>query len=245
MNNKQVAVVTGAGSGIGRATAIRLVADGYFVALCDQQNDKLNETMALLPVDACSSFSGDLTDLGDVASVAGAIVDQYATIDALVHCAGGSVRSQGEGLEAFETEFIASLRKNVLVAALLTEALKANITDERGRIVAISSIAAFRGSGLTYGAAKSALHGWAIGLATELGSRKITVNVIAPGYTEGTAFYGDRMTPERRQGLIDETLLKSAGQPTDVAALIGFLVSADAKHITAQVHHINGGALPR
>jgi 3-oxoacyl-[acyl-carrier protein] reductase len=108
--------------------------------------------------------------------------------------------------------------------------------------VHLGSIAGARGAG-SYGAAKAALATWNQDIAAELGSRGITSNVVAPGFTAETEFFQGRLSGERRQRLLEATMTKREGEPDDIAAAIHFLASPAARHITAQVLHVNGGAL--
>src|SRR5690606_31530134 len=103
-------------------------------------------------------------------------------------------------------------RLNVLTAVLLTEALRDRLAEPGGRVLFLSSIAAFRGSGrVAYAAAKASLHPYAHRLARELGPHGITVNVVAPGYIEDTGFFGDGIDEERRAALAAETSNKRVG----------------------------------
>lgn len=197
-----------------------------------------------MPGTGHSTHPGDLSDVAVVDSVAADIVRHHETVDAVVHCAGGLIGRDGAALASLEEQLVDTFRSNVLTAALLTEALGPYLGDQRGRIVVISSIAALRGGGGAYSAAKAALHGWAFDAARELGRRGITVNVVAPGYTTGTEFFGGGMSEERHRRLVEETMLGRAGEPEDVAATVEFLVSPEAKHLTAQVIQVNGGAHP-
>ena len=87
------------------------------------------------------------------------------------------------------------------------------------------------------------MHAWAYAAAQDLGGRRITVNVVAPGYVADTELFGEAMTEARHAQLVAQTLVGRAGRPGDVAALCAYLVSADAGYLTAQVIQINGGAL--
>lgn len=238
-------MVSGAGSGIGRAVAVRLAGQGYRLVLLGRRADALEATIAIAGGGDHLAVPGDLTDPGTVATVATRIRDRVGEVDALVHCAGGGVARVDRGLPALRDHLLATFDVNVSSVAMLTEALEPALRDGRGRVVAMSSIAAFRGGGAAYATTKAALHGWAFDAARRLGPRGITVNVVAPGYVTGTEFFGDSMSPERHARLVDETLVGRAGEPDDVAALVEYLASAAARHVTAQVLQVNGGALPR
>jgi 3-oxoacyl-[acyl-carrier protein] reductase len=80
-------------------------------------------------------------------------------------------------------------------------------------------------------------------LARGLGPRGVTANVVAPGYTEDTEFFGDSMNAERRDRLLSETFTGRAGRPEDIAGLVAFLLSPAGRHLSGQVLHVNGGAL--
>jgi 3-oxoacyl-[acyl-carrier protein] reductase len=110
-------------------------------------------------------------------------------------------------------------------------------------VVNLSSIAALRGGGDSYSGAKAAVIGWTLSLAGELGAEGITVNVVVPGYVQGTEFFGDAMTPERHRNLVASTLLGRPGRPEDVAGMVGYLASEQAAYVTGQVLQVNGGAL--
>lgn len=223
---------------------MRLAARGYELALCGRRAERLDETLQALPEAGHSTHPGDLSDPAVAERVAAEVVSSHETLDAVIHCAGGLIDRSEDSLASLEEELVGAFRSNVLTAALLTEALGPHLRDQRGRVVVVSSIAALRGGGGAYSVAKAALHGWAFDAARMLGRRGITVNVVAPGYTTGTEFFRQGVSEERHRRLVGETMLGRAGQPEDVAATIEFLVSAEARHLTAQVIQVNGGALP-
>jgi 3-oxoacyl-[acyl-carrier protein] reductase len=239
----RTAVVTGGGTGIGRAVARRLAADGMAVVITGRRKQVLEETAQELGVRAVAF------DASDVAAIEAALPDLPGQVDVLVNNAGGNVArhrpAPADGdLEGLRDLWAAQLESNLISAVLVTSALRPRLA-RGGRVISIGSIAGARGSGGggAYGAAKAALHTWTGDLAFELGGRGITVNAVAPGYIEDTEFFGDGGAPaERRAWLIGQTANGRAGRPEDVADTVAFLASAGAGNITAQVIHVNGGA---
>jgi 3-oxoacyl-[acyl-carrier protein] reductase len=244
-------VVSGGGTGIGRAVAGRFARDGDTVFVIGRRADVLAGTAEKLNEGhegAVTPLTADLADPADAERVAATLRERHGRVDVLVNTAGGNVgRNPPDppltGLAATLRSWEGNFRSNVLTAVLLTEALR-DLYAADARIVLISSIAAFRGSGNgSYGAAKAALHPYAIDLATDLGASGGTVNVVAAGYIEETEFFGDQMTDQRRATLIGQTLVGRAGTVTDVAETIHWLASPQARHVTAQIVQVNGGAL--
>src|SRR5262249_28168084 len=150
-------------------------------------------------------------DLTDASAVEG--LELPATVDVLVNNAGGVYRGDGDVATALQ----ADIGTNVLTAQLLTAAVAPRLRRPGGRRVNVSSSAALRAGGDSYGAAKAAVIAWSYSLAAELGPVGITVNVVAPGFVADTEFFGETMTEERRRRLVDATLLGRPGAPDDVA----------------------------
>lgn len=232
-------VVTGGGTGIGRAVAERFVADGDQVVITGRRVGVLAAAAAEIGARAVAC------DGGDPAGVGRALGELPERVDVLVNNAGGntdfSQPAPGNDLAQLAANWWANLQANVLTAVLMTTALAPRISRE-GAVVHLGSIAADKGAG-SYGAAKAALATWNLDVAAELGVRGITSNVVAPGFTADTEFFGDRLTDDRRQTLLAATLTGREGRPEDIAAAIYFLASPAARHITGQVLHVNGGAL--
>jgi 3-oxoacyl-[acyl-carrier protein] reductase len=111
-----------------------------------------------------------------------------------------------------------------------------------GAVINFSSIAAHRPGAGSYSAAKAAVEAWNLTLAHDVGADRITANVIAPGFIDGTEFFRGRMTDERRAALAAQTATGRGGTVLDVAATAVFLASPGASHITGQTIHVNGGA---
>ncbi|WP_432135953.1 MULTISPECIES: SDR family NAD(P)-dependent oxidoreductase [unclassified Streptomyces] len=237
-------VISGGGTGIGLAAAYAFAADGDQVLLVGRRGPVLEKA----GVPNALTFAADLADPAGVREVERFVARELGTVDVLIHSAGGAGHLEPppgteDRLHRVEQEWTLNFRLNTLTAVLLTEALKDRLADPGGRVLFLSSIAAFRGSGsASYAAAKAALHPYAHDLARRLGHRGVTVNVVAPGYVEDTGFFGGTMTDERRERLIAETSTGRAATPGDVAATLHWLASHAAGHITSQIIQVNGGA---
>lgn len=240
-------VISGGGTGIGLATARTFARDGDQVVLLGRRADVLDRAAADVP--GAVACPADLTDPEQVQRAAHFVCEQFGAVDVLVNNAGGNGRLEPRAeeespLASLVHDWTVNFRLNVLTAVLLTEALRDHIASPGGRVLFVSSIAALRGSGpAPYAAAKAGLHPYAFALARDLGRRGISVNVVAPGYTEETEFFGGGPLPEERRTMrIAETLNGRAGHPGDVAGTLHWLASPAADHITAQIIQVNGGA---
>ncbi|SDM14628.1 SDR family NAD(P)-dependent oxidoreductase [Streptomyces wuyuanensis] len=239
-------VISGGGTGIGLATAEVFAADGEQVLLLGRREEVLQRAAGRIP--GARYCAADLTEPQGARRAAEFAAREYGTVDVLVHSAGGSGALEDrpefeDPLEAVAHDWTLNFRLNTLTATLLTEALQDHLATPGGRVLFLSSIAAYRGSGSgAYAASKAALHPYAHDLARRLGPRGITVNLVAPGYVEETDFFGDGIGEDRRRQLIAETSTGRAGHPGDVAQTLHWLASHAAAHITSQVIQVNGGA---
>ncbi|MEU1055482.1 SDR family oxidoreductase [Streptomyces sp. NPDC005876] len=241
-------VVTGAGSGIGRATARRFAEHGDTVLLVGRRPEKLRATAGELraapagPEVRC--VEADLSDEAGPLRLRERAEALGRPVDAVLCCAGSAAPAAGEGgLKTVAAEWQDTYAGNVLTAVLTVEALAPLLADGAS-VVLFSSIAAYRGSAGTgaYGAAKAALHAYTHHLAARLGPRGVRVNAIAPGYVADTEFFGDRMTAAREALLVRQTALGRAGTPDDVAGLAHFLCAPEGAYITSQILQVNGGS---
>jgi 3-oxoacyl-[acyl-carrier protein] reductase len=228
-------VVTGGGTGIGRAIAAAFVAAGDEVVITGRRTEVLHETAERI---GARPVVCDATDVEQVTRLAEAAGD----VDVLVNCAGGNTdfdRAEPGDLHELAAAWRANLDANLLSAVLVTAALRPRLRSG-GAVVHIGSIAADKGAG-AYGAAKAGLASWNVQLSAELGAEGITSNVLAPGYVADTEFFRDRLTPQRRDFLVESARTKRASVPDDIAATVVFLASGGARQITGQVLNVNGG----
>ncbi|MFI6738974.1 SDR family NAD(P)-dependent oxidoreductase [Nonomuraea sp. NPDC050451] len=231
-------VVTGGGTGIGKAVAARFAAGGDRVVIIGRRADTLEQAAKEI---GGTALPADLSEATEVERLRADLADRFGTIDVLVNNAGGNVETHG-GSGGLAERWTGNFRANVLTSVLPTEAFR-DLLNPSGRIVFISSIAALRGSGgSSYGPMKAALHPYAFDLAAALGPRGITVNVVAPGFIEDTEFFSGTLDDERRATLVAQTHTGRAGTPRDIADTVHWLASPDAAHVTAQIIQVNGGA---
>ncbi|GAA3577107.1 SDR family oxidoreductase [Amycolatopsis ultiminotia] len=230
-------MVTGGGTGIGYAIAAGFAQAGDTVTVTGRRASVLTEAAVLLGARAVCF------DAADPAAVEQALPELPDQIDVLVNNAGGNtdfLRDDSRDLKTLDAAWTANFRANFFTAALVTSAVRERISDH-GRIVTVGSIAAHTGVG-SYAWAKAALEVWNADIARYLGPRGITANIVAPGLVVDTGFFHGKLTDERRELLIGNTMTKRAGRPEDVVEAVRFLAAPAAGHVTGQVVHVNGGA---
>ncbi len=240
-------IVTGGGTGIGRAIAERFLPEHPELILIGRREQPLADAAAALrsadPDSVVSTYSCDLMDPDAVQALAAQIADG-GRVDVLVANAGGNFGLQKGDLHQVAANWRADFDGNVLPTVLLTEALLDHFTRPGGRIVAMSSIAALRGSS-SYGGAKAAVDAWALWMAGRLAADGITVNVVAPGFVPATDFWRERIEQDPKI-VADRTApipMNRPGTPQEVAAAVAYLADQDAGWTTGQILQINGGTL--
>lgn len=238
-----VAVITGAGKGIGRETCLRLAKDGYKIAVCYNNSISAAEKTAEDIVAAggvAKVFALDITDSQKVNSVFAEIEKDLGEIAVLVNNAG--IAEQSLFTDITDEMWHKMIETNLSGAFYCTRAvLPFMIHRKKGKIINIASIWGETGGSceVHYSAAKAGLIGMTKALAKEVGPSGITVNSVSPGVilTDMTSHFDEDTMNE----LKDETPLGKIGTPEDVAGAVAFLASADADFITGQNIAVNGG----
>jgi 3-oxoacyl-[acyl-carrier protein] reductase len=242
----RVVVITGGGTGIGKAIAVSFARNQAQVVIVGRRSEAL-QAVAQEVGPNCNWQQADVSQRNQVAAAVKAIVDQFGQIDVLVNNAG-FVRgiTTNMPLDQAEQVWYDEIGTNLKGAFLMSIAIAPHLPRPGGRIINISSIAAFTGGSrpgaIGYAAAKSGLLGMTYALARELSPQGITVNAIAPGFIADTEFTG-QWPEERVKGIIAQTPVGRAGQASDVAASVLFLASPEASFITGEVLNVNGGWL--
>jgi 3-oxoacyl-[acyl-carrier protein] reductase len=230
-----LALVTGAGRGLGRAIAGRLAADGYEVAVVDIDGDAAEATAAEL---GGRAHRCDVADRDAVRALA----EDVGTVEVLVNNAG--IWTYGSVVQAADVDVDRVMAVNLIGTLNCCRAFAPGmVAAGRGVIINLSSLAAAMSATAVevYPVTKSAVEALTRQLALELGPSGIRVNAIGPGsmLTEGTApaYEGERMA--QRAALVP---LRRIGTPEDIANAVGFLVSDQASYISGQVLYVDGGA---
>jgi NAD(P)-dependent dehydrogenase (short-subunit alcohol dehydrogenase family) len=236
----QTAIVTGAGGGTGRQTALRLAREGAAVVIADVNIEKANvtaEEVRALGAEALV-FQTDVRSSQDVNQMVQLTLEKFGRIDILVNCAGGSASLIGK-LSLFEHsdeeawDFVLGINlKGVLICTRAV--IDHMIANRRGKIVNVSSIAGVVGimERVDYSAAKGGVIALTQALAMEIGHYGINVNCVSPGMVA-------RVPGQAKPN--SGTYLGRNGKPEEIANLIAFLASDEADYITGQNYIIDGG----
>lgn len=248
-----VAVVTGAGSGIGKAAAIRLASDGAKVILVGRTRAKLEETANKINrssrIPMAEIFAADVTDPDDVRELAEYVMQHYGDLHVLINNAGGSTHTKILKMSEQEWDFVqdVNLKSVFLVSQALGKIMiEGAKREERDRaIVNIASLSGHQAGAEIphYSAAKAAVINFTRSLALEMSSFGIRVNSVSPGFVE---------TPMTERGLQNDkfvraiernTALQRVGKPEEIANVIAFAASSEASYMTGSDLLVDGGWL--
>lgn len=238
----QTALITGAGTGIGKAIALELASKGCDVAICGRRIEPLAETAAEIEALGRKALyaSVDVSSNEAVTSFVTDVIAKLGKIDILINNAG--VTRDNLLMRMSEEEWDSVIDTNLKGAFLFSKAVSRPMMKQRtGSIVNISSVVGITGNAgqCNYTASKAGLIALTKSMAKELSSRGIRVNAVAPGFIKS------QMTEKLSQELCDALLgnipAGRLGEPEDIAKAVAFLCSPDASYITGQTISVNGG----
>ncbi|MBB4701045.1 NAD(P)-dependent dehydrogenase (short-subunit alcohol dehydrogenase family) [Sphaerisporangium siamense] len=246
----KVALVTGAGTGIGAAVSRRLVAEGAAVVLCGRRAAPLHELAGELG-DRAAVVSGDAAETADVRAAVAAAVDRFGGLDVVVANAGG--HRPGTALETGDDDWHYTLRINLDTAFVTVREALPRLMERRGAVVVVSSIAGlFAGPGVAgYVTTKHALIGLTRSLARDYGRHGVRVNAVCPGWVR-TPMADEEMDALGEMHGIDreaayalatkDVPLRRAAESDEIASVVAFLASRDASAMTGSVVVADCGA---
>ena len=239
----QVAIVTGAGRGIGHSIALRLAAEGCRVAVVsrtEQNASKTAEEINAKHMGLAQAYAVDVADHTAVKALAERILTDFTRVDILINNAG--LTRDGLSMRMSEADWVIVIDTNLKGAFNFIQAVERPMMKQRsGRIINIASVAGLMGNAgqANYAASKAGLIGLTKTIARELATRGVTCNAVAPGFiaTDMT----DVLSQEIKDGVVKAIPMGKFGEVDDIAAAVAFLASAEAKYITGQCLTVDGG----
>ncbi|MCL7422749.1 MAG: 3-oxoacyl-ACP reductase FabG [Methylobacter sp.] len=236
---KQVALVTGASRGIGRAIAERLAEDGFFVVGTATSDNGADSISAYLGENG-KGLKLDVANPESIAEVVKTVSDEYGAPTVLVNNAG--ITRDNLLMRMKDDEWDEIINTNLTSVFRMSKAvLRGMMKAKTGRIINISSVVGATGNAgqANYAAAKAGMIGFAKSMAKEVGSRNITINTVAPGFidTDMTKELGDDI----KNSLLASIPLARLGEAREIAHAVSFLASEGAAYITGETIHVNGG----
>jgi 3-oxoacyl-[acyl-carrier protein] reductase len=236
---KQIALVTGASRGIGRAIAERLADDGFFVvgtATSDAGADSISGYLG----EKGKGIKLDVADVESIAEVIKTVNDEFGAPAVLVNNAG--ITRDNLLMRMKDDEWDDIINTNLTSIFRMSKAvLRGMMKAKTGRIINISSVVGFTGNAgqANYAAAKAGMVGFAKSMAKEVGSRNITVNTVAPGFIDTDMT--KELSDDIKNALLASIPLSRLGEAKEIAHTVAFLASPGAGYITGETLHVNGG----
>jgi 3-oxoacyl-[acyl-carrier protein] reductase len=239
----QVALVTGASRGIGRAIALELASQGATVigtATSEAGSLAISHYLEELRAGAGRGMVLDVNDAERCNALVTEIQKEFGSLSILVNNAG--ITQDQLAMRMKDEEWDAVIATNLTSVARLSRAvLRGMMKARHGRIINITSVVGSAGNAgqMNYAAAKAGVAGMSRALAREIGSRSITVNCVAPGFIDTDMTRA--LEEQQVSALLQQIPLARLGQPADIAAAVAFLASSQAGYITGTTLHVNGG----
>lgn len=236
---KQIALVTGASRGIGRAIAERLADDGFFV-VGTATSDAGAESISSYLSENGKGIKLDVADVKSIEEVIKTVNDEFGAPTVLVNNAG--ITRDNLLMRMKDEEWDDIINTNLTSIFRMSKAvLRGMMKAKTGRIINISSVVGFTGNAgqANYAAAKAGMIGFAKSMAKEVGSRNITVNTVAPGFIDTDMT--KELSEDIKSTLLASIPLSRLGEAKEIAHTVAFLASAGASYITGETLHVNGG----
>ncbi|WP_034912624.1 SDR family oxidoreductase [Erwinia sp. 9145] len=238
---KKIVVITGAGSGIGAATARRFASEGASVVLIGRTADKLEKTLKTLGAGDHLVAPADVGEADDVKALAQKVLEKYGRVDVLVNNAGVIVQGRIHEIEPDDWKKLMKVDLDGVYHCV--HYFMPALLKSKGNVVNISSVSGLGGDwGMSvYNAAKGAVTNFTRSLAMDYGEDGVRVNAICPGFTFTDLTEEMKNNPSLLNKFYDRIPLNRAGEPEDIADAIAFIASDDARYITGANLPVDGG----
>ncbi len=238
----EVVLITGASRGIGQAIALELGLRGATIigtATSENGSSNISNYLKENNIKGCG-MTLDVTDVDNTTAMLKSIAEQYSAPSILVNNAGITRDNLLMRMKVDEWDDIINTNLSSIYR-MSKGCLRAMMKAKRGRIISIASVVGVSGNAgqTNYSAAKAGVIGFSKSLAREVGSRGITINVVAPGFIDTDMTR--ELPEEQRQALLHQIPLTRLGSVNEIAKTVAFLASPDAAYITGETIHVNGG----
>lgn len=237
----RVVLITGGGSGIGRAIARAFLDNGATVAVVGRRAEPLTETLAGYPDDRVLALPADISDRAAAAEVVASVTERFGRLDVFVNNAARYAPQEFTDLSADDWD--AFRATNIDAFVFLTQAALPELEKTGGNVVAVGSVSGLRGDWgqAAYNATKAAVMNFVQSIALDWGARGVRLNTVAPAFTLTEATAGVGRDAASLAPFVNRIALGRPGEPADIAPAVLFLASADAGYITGITLTVDGG----